>query len=80
MKSAFDIGAMPRKPPWPARLIVTNEAGLHFISLQEQPKFILDTCRLGVVGTTIPRSWYRCSAYSVLQGSFKVDAGSTLFR
>ena len=80
MKSAFEIGAMLRKPPRPPQLIGTNEAGLHFISLQERPKFILDTCRFGVVGTTIPRSWYRCSTYSVLQISFTVDAGSTLFR
>ena len=57
-----------------------NKARLQFISLQERPKPILDTCRFGVVGTAIPRSWYRCSAYSVLQGAFIVDAGSTVFR
>lgn len=28
------------------------------------------TCRFGVVGTASPRSWYRCSAYPVLQGGF----------
>ena len=27
-------------------------------------------CRFGVVGTASPRSWYRCSAYSVLHWVF----------
>lgn len=27
-------------------------------------------CRFGVVGTASPRSWYRYSAYPVLQGGF----------
>ena len=27
-------------------------------------------CRFGVVGTASLRSWYRCSAYPVLQGVF----------
>lgn len=57
-----------------------NKARLQFISLQERPKPILYACRFGVVGTAIPRSWYRCSAYSVPQGSFIVDAGSTVLR
>ena len=57
-----------------------NQARLQFISLQERPKPTLDACRFGVVGTAIPRSWYRCSAYSVLQGAFIVDAGGTVFR
>ena len=46
-----------------------NQARLQFISLQMRPKPILGACRFGVVGTVISRSWYRCSAYSVLQGS-----------
>ena len=29
-----------------------------------------DVCRFGVVGTASLRSWYRCSAYPVLQGVF----------
>ena len=39
-------------------------------------------CRFGVVGTASPRSWYRCSAYPVLQGgfSFIVDVGDTTIR
>ena len=28
------------------------------------------SCRFGVVGTASLRSWYRCSAYPVLQGVF----------
>ena len=31
---------------------------------------IILSCRFGVVGTASLRSWYRCSAYSVLQGVF----------
>ena len=59
-----------------ARLFGTklNPARLQFISLQERPKPILDARRFGVVGTAIPRSWYRCSAHSVLQGAFIVHA------
>ena len=30
----------------------------------------LERCRFGVVGTASLRSWYRCSAYPVLQGVF----------
>ena len=35
-------------------------------------EFICETlnCRFGVVGTASLRSWYRCSAYPVLQGVF----------
>ena len=31
---------------------------------------IAGQCRFGVVGTASLRSWYRCSAYPVLQGVF----------
>ena len=38
------------------------------------PEWLLErrtrTCRFGVVGTASLRSWYRCSAYPVLQGVF----------
>ena len=57
-----------------------NQARLQSISLQKRPKPIHEACRFGVVGTSIPRSWNRCSSYSVSQSSFAVDAGSAVFR
>ena len=70
IESANEFGRMSRKPLRPARLFGTklNQARLQSISLQKRPKLILDACRFGIVGTAIPRSWYRCSAYPVLHG------------
>ena len=39
--------------------------------LEYRPFALSETiCRFGVVGTASLRSWYRCSAYPVLQGVF----------
>ena len=35
-----------------------------------RPDLVERECRFGVVGTASLRSWYRCSAYPVLQGVF----------
>jgi len=47
-------------------LLLTAVTGQQQMIIKAEP----EDCRFGVVGTASLRSWYRCSAYPVLQGVF----------